>query len=173
MSQRIVDLVRARFPQAILETHAFRGDDTIVVRREDYLEVVRFLKDSPGTAMDFFVDLTCVDWPERKPRFDVVLHLKAWRSSERLRVKVGVPEEDCTCPSLSGLWPAANWFEREAFDLYGVRFVGHPDLRRILLYDEFQGHPLRKDYPKEKRQPLVPMRDDAPPQPPPFPDRPH
>ena len=173
MSQRIVDLVKARFPQGVLSTHDFRGDDTVVVRREDYLEIVRFLKDSPGAAMDFFVDLACVDWPERRPRFDVVLHVKAFATGERLRVKTGVPADDCTCPSLTGLWPAANWFEREAYDMYGVKFTDHPDLRRILLYEEFEGHPLRKDYPKDKRQPLVPMRDEAPGQPPPFPERPH
>ena len=108
MSQRIVDLVKARYPQGVLETHNFRGDDTIVVRREDYLEIARFLKDSPGAAMDFFVDLTCVDWPERKPRFDVVLHLKAFATGERLRVKTGVPQDDCTCPSVTGPWPAAT-----------------------------------------------------------------
>jgi NADH-quinone oxidoreductase subunit C len=173
MSQRVVELARMRFPQAVLSASAFRGDETIVVRREDYLEVVRFLKDSPGTAMDFLVDLTCVDWPGREPRFDVVVHLRSHAHGHRVRVKVGVPEGDCACPSLAGVYRAANWFEREAFDMYGVRFAGHPDLRRILLYEEFEGHPLRKDYPKEKRQPLVPARDDAPAQPPPFPERAH
>jgi NADH-quinone oxidoreductase subunit C len=77
----------------------------------------------------------------------------------RLRVKIAVPEEPCECPSVVSLWPAANWMEREAWDLYGIRFQGHPDLRRILLYEQFRGHPLRKDYPKERRQPLVGPRN--------------
>ena len=173
MSQRVVDLVKTRFGEAVLSSSDFRGDDTVVVRREDYFDVVRFLKDSPGAAMDFFVDLTCVDWPGRDPRFDVVVHLRSHAHGHRLRVKVGVPEDRAEITSIAGIYPGANWFEREAYDMYGVRFDGHPDLRRILLYDEFEGFPLRKDYPKEKRQPLVPMLDDAPGQPAPFPERKH
>jgi len=173
MSKAVVELVRTRFPDAVLESHDFRGDDTIVVPRDRLLEVIRFLKETPGAAMDFFVDLTCVDWPDRDPRFDVVVHLKSHVKGHRIRVKTGVPVNPCVCPSLTSVYPAANWFEREAYDMYGVRFDGHPDLRRILLYEEFEGHPLRKDYPKDKRQPLVPARDDAPPQPPPFRERPH
>jgi NADH-quinone oxidoreductase subunit C len=96
-----------------------------------------------------------VDRYGREPRFDVVLHLYSLAKKHRVRLYGAVPEEDPTIDTLAGLWPAANWFEREAFDLYGVRFKGHPDLRRILMYPEFIGHPLRKDYPKEKRQPLV------------------
>lgn len=172
MSRGVIDLVQTRFGDAVLSAHDFRGDDTIVVRRDAYLEIMRFLKETPGTAMDFFVDLTCVDWPDRDPRFDVVVHLKSHLRGHRIRVKVGIPENDCVCPSIAGVYKAADWFEREAWDMYGVRFEGHPDLRRILLYEEFQGHPLRKDYPKERAQPLVPARDDAPSQPPPFREQP-
>jgi NADH-quinone oxidoreductase subunit C len=89
------------------------------------------------------------------PRFDVVLHLYSVGYKHRVRLYCGVAEDDAWVDTLCGLWPGANWFEREAYDLYGVRFKGHPDLRRILMYPEFVGHPLRKDYPKEKRQPLV------------------
>ncbi len=173
MSKAVVDLVKTRFPDAVLSSHDYRGDETIVVPRERLLEVVRFLKDTPGAAMDFFVDLTCVDWPGREPRFDVVIHRKSHPQGHRIRVKVPVPEGDCVCPSLAGIYRAADWFEREAYDMYGVRFDGHPDLRRILLYDEFEGFPLRKDYPKTQRRPLVQAREDAPPQPAPFPERPH
>ena len=109
------------------------------------------------------VDLTAVDYaghPDREgPRFEVVYHLLSSRHMHRLRVKAGVPEVPCQIESCVAVWPAANWMEREAFDLYGVRFRNHPDLRRILLYEEFEGHPLRKDYPKERRQPLVGPRN--------------
>ena len=108
--------------------------------------------------------MTVVDYLGREPRFEVVYHLASIDTERhgtepcelrrRLRLKVPVAEDPCELRSVVELWPAANWMEREAWDLYGVRFEGHPDLRRILLYEEFQGHPLRKDYPKERRQPL-------------------
>jgi NADH:ubiquinone oxidoreductase subunit C len=122
-----------------------------------------------------FVDLTCVDRMPSEPRFDVVLHLYSIEKKYRVRLLAGVSEKQAVekepvIDTLVPLWPGANWFEREAFDMYGVRFEGHPDLRRILMYPEFQGYPLRKDYPKEKRQPLsaspsgerVTMSADAP-----------
>ena len=114
-----------------------------------------FLRDDAVTKLDMFIDLTCVDRFGREPRFDVVLHLYSLEKKHRVRLYGGVPEEDPTIETLALVWAGANWFEREAYDLYGVRFRGHPDLRRILMYPEFVGHPLRKDYPKEKRQPLV------------------
>jgi NADH-quinone oxidoreductase subunit C len=111
--------------------------------------------------MQMFIDLTCVDRlgirggdPEA-PRFDVVVHLYSVAHKHRVRLYCGVNEDDAWVDTLVGVWAGADWFEREAYDLYGVRFKGHPDLRRILMYPEFVGHPLRKDYPKEKRQPLV------------------
>lgn len=100
-------------------------------------------------------------WNESKPRFEVVYQLRSHELRHRLRLKISVPEHDARCPSLATLWPAFDWQERETFDMYGIRFDGHPDLRRIYLYEEFVGYPLRKDYPKEKRQPLV-RRDDLP-----------
>jgi NADH-quinone oxidoreductase subunit C len=118
--------------------------------------------------MDTFVDLTCVDWPKREERFDVVLMLRSSKTGKRVRLKARVPESDPTIASVTGLWLGANWFEREAFDMFGVRFVGHPDLRRILMYEEFEGHPLRKDYDASKQQPLVPYRPEALDRLPPF-----
>ena len=100
-------------------------------------------------------DLTCVDYLGETPRFEMVYHLYSLAKNHRLRIKARVPEDPCEIDTLCPLWPSANWMEREVWDLYGVRFTGHPDLRRLLLYEEFQGHPLRKDYPKERRQPLV------------------
>jgi NADH-quinone oxidoreductase subunit C len=122
---------------------------------------LRFLRDDPECALDFLTDLTCVDYlayppAGREPRFELVYQLYSTERKHRLRVKAGVPDGPSpTIDSVVPLWPGANWLEREVWDLYGIKFQGHPDLRRILMYEEFVGHPLRKDYPKEKRQPLV------------------
>ncbi len=156
MAQVVLDRVKERFSSGeILETGSQHGNEWVRVRRDSWHAVAAFLRDDPGMAMDMFVDLTAVDRFSREPRFDVVLHLYSLSHKHRVRLYVGAPEHDCTVDSLHDLWPGANWFEREAYDLYGVRFKNHPDLRRILMYPEFVGHPLRKDYPKEKRQPLV------------------
>lgn len=148
---------------AVLATHAERGDATALVDPARLLETMRFLRDDPATAFDMLTDVTAVDYlgyPGRDgARFEVVYHLYSLARNQRLRVKIGVEEASCEAPSLVSLWPSANWMEREVWDMYGIRFAGHPDLRRILLYDEFEGHPLRKDYPKERRQPLVGPRN--------------
>jgi NADH-quinone oxidoreductase subunit C len=140
---------------AVVDTHARLGDATALVAKEQLVPVMRFLRDDPELAFDMLTDLTCVDYLGQEPRFEMVYHLYSLAKNHRLRVKARVPEAPCEIESLCALWPSANWMEREVWDLYGVRFGGHPDLRRILLYEEFQGHPLRKDYPKERRQPLV------------------
>lgn len=144
---------------AILSSHSYRGDETIVVDATKLGEVMRTLRDDEEAAMNFLVDLTAVDYLGREPRFEVVYHLRSFTTGARLRVKAPLAEpEDGSNPvidTVSDLWASANWMEREVWDLYGIKFRGHPDLRRILMYEEFVGHPLRKDYPKEKRQPLV------------------
>ncbi len=156
MARIILDRLQERFAGGeIVETGSQHGNEWARVRRDAWRAVCGFLRDDPAMNMDMFVDLTAVDRFGREPRFDVVLHLYSLAKKHRVRLYAGVPEEDPTVETLVPLWPAANWFEREAYDLYGVRFLGHPDLRRILMYPEFVGHPLRKDYPKEKRQPLV------------------
>jgi NADH-quinone oxidoreductase subunit C len=144
---------------AVTASHAYRGDETLVVNPLRIVKVMQTLRDDEELALDFLVDLTAVDYLGREPRFEVVYHLRSMKSGARLRVKAPLLEpEDGSNPSIDSvvsLWPGANWFEREVWDLYGIKFAGHPDLRRILMYEEFIGHPLRKDYPKEKRQPLV------------------
>ena len=107
-----------------------------------------FLRDSPGTSFDSCSDVTAVDWPPRKQRFDVVYSLYSTQYRHRVRVKVRAAENE-PVPSVSEVWPAANWLEREVYDMFGVNFVGHPDRRRLLMPDEWQGHPQRKDYPLE------------------------
>lgn len=152
--------LRERLNDRIVESHAFRGDETIVIPREGLRQIFRFLKEDPKLDFNFLTDITAVDYMgKEEPRFEVVYHLYSLRAKHRLRVKVPVPEEDPVVDSLTPLWPGANWLEREVWDMFGVRFLGHPDLRRILLYEEFQGHPLRKDYPVNQRQPLVPERE--------------
>ncbi len=113
------------------------------------------MRDEPALAMACLMDLTCVDYIGKEPRFEMVYHLYSPSLGHRVRLKAPLAEEALEIDSLTPLWACADWYEREAYDLYGVRFRGHPDLRRVLTYDKFVGHPLRKDYPKEKRQPLI------------------
>jgi NADH-quinone oxidoreductase subunit C len=156
VAQVVLDRLAAQFTGGqILQTGSQHGNEWARVRLDAWVEVARFLRDDPATKMEMFIDLTGVDRFTTEPRFDVVLHLYSVSLKHRIRLYGGVPEEDPTIDTLVPVWEGANWFEREAYDLYGIRFRGHPDLRRILMYPEFVGHPLRKDYPKEKRQPLI------------------
>ena len=147
------------FPSAVEATHADLGDATAKVARASLLEIMRLLRDEPGLDFEMLTDLTAVDYLGEEPRFEMVYHLYSVTKNHRLRVKARVPEQPCEIDTLCPLWASANWMEREVWDLYGIRFRGHPDLRRLLLYEEFEGHPLRKDYPKERRQPLVGPRN--------------
>ena len=149
--------LKERFGNAVPETHAHRGDETAVVARESLLEIAAFLKTDPAFQMEVLMDETAVDGlgMDWKPRFEVVYHFYSMTLNHRLRLKVRVEEKDPVVPSLVKLWPAANWFEREIWDMFGIRFESHPNLKRILMYEEFTGHPLRKDYPINKRQPLI------------------
>ena len=120
---------------------------------------VEMTRDNLPRVLTLLVDVTAVDFLGRAPRFEVVYHLYSLAHRHRLRVKIPVAEDDCRVPSVTPIWKGANWLEREVWDMFGVRFDGHPDLRRILMYESFEGYPLRKDYPVSKRQPLVPERD--------------
>ncbi len=144
-----------RFPGSIVETHSYRGDDTAVVKKEDIVKICSFLRDDEALLYNFMMDLTAVDYLGQEQRFEVVYHLYSLKYNRRVRIKARVSESECAIDSIVPLWPSANWFEREAFDMYGITFNGHPELRRILLYEGFEGHPLRKDYPIKKRQPLI------------------
>jgi NADH-quinone oxidoreductase subunit C len=144
-----------RFPGSIIETHSYRGNDTAVVRKEDILDICTLLRDDEALHYNFMMDLTAVDYLGKEPRFEVVYHLYSLKYNRRVRIKAMVSESDCSIDSIVPIWIGANWFEREVFDLYGITFKGHPEMRRILLYEGFQGHPLRKDYPIKKRQPLI------------------
>ncbi|MCX7808981.1 MAG: NADH-quinone oxidoreductase subunit C, partial [Deltaproteobacteria bacterium] len=159
MSKQVIARLKEKFGTSVLETSDFRGDDEAVVLKTVWLEVAKFLRDDPFCAMDHYIDITAVDYPMREgPRFDVLLFVRSSTRRHRVRIRTRVHEEE-SLPSLVSVWPGACWSEREVFDMFGIRFDNHPDLRRILLYPEFVGHPLRKDYPIEKTQPLVPYRE--------------
>jgi NADH-quinone oxidoreductase subunit C len=155
----LIARLREVFGERIGESHHDLGDATAVIPREGALEIFQALRDQPEFGFDFLTDITAVDYLGQLPRFTVVYHLYSLAQNHRLRLKIRVPADEAWVHSLVPLWKSANWMERECWDLLGIRFVGHPDLRRILLYDEFIGHPLRKDYPVDKRQPLTPERD--------------
>ncbi len=153
---KITEKIEAKFPDLILETHTFRGDATVSIKKNCGLEFFEFLRDDPDFAFDFLMDITAVDYLGRKTeRFEVVYHFFSIKYKHRVRIKIPVGEEDCQVQSVTSMWKTADWYEREIWDMYGIKFEGHGNLKRILLYEEFQGHPLRKDYPVNKRQPLI------------------
>ncbi|MGH2393431.1 MAG: NADH-quinone oxidoreductase subunit C [Candidatus Limnocylindria bacterium] len=156
----IVGRLRERFGAAIVEGGTPLGEPTVVVGSDALLDVLRCCRDDDGLAFAMLTDLTAVDYlryPGREdgPRFEVVYQLYSLAYNHRLRLKVRVDEDDAVVPTAVALWPIANWLEREVWDMFGVRFDGHPDPRRLLMYEEFEGHPLRKDYPINRRQPLI------------------
>lgn len=152
--------LQAQLGQKVLDALQAHGDDIVVLDRAGLRESFRFIKDDASLRYDFLSDITAVDyWQNKEPRFEVVYQLISLQRRRRLRVRVPVPEQDPAVESLTPLWRGANFLEREVWDLFGIRFAGHPDLRRVLLYDEFQGHPLRKDYPVNLCQPRVAERE--------------
>lgn len=161
MSQLLIELVRTKFPDAVASSYTQHGDETIVIQPSHWVTIGQFLRDDPRCDMALLADITAVDFPDQDPRFEIVAHLVSLNLGHRLRVKAKVGKPDGTgaeIDSWSGLWASANWGERECFDLFGITFRDHPDLRRILLYPEFQGHPLRRDYHAQRTQPLVEYR---------------
>jgi NADH-quinone oxidoreductase subunit C len=136
------------FPDAVEHLSFWVGDWSAVIRVARLLEVADHLRRAPGAEFDACSDVTATDWPARTPRFDVIYCLCSMRLRHRLRLKVRL-DDGRAIPSVTGIWPAAGWLEREIFDLFGISFDGHPDLRRILMPDDWQGHPQRKDYPLE------------------------
>ncbi len=156
--KKVLEDLKQRFQEKIKETSVQFGDEVLAIDKDSLLDVVKFLKAEPY-AYAMLLDLTCVDYLGREPRFDMVYHLYSLSNKHRLRIKAQLSEKDLSIDSLTAIWKNANWLEREVFDLFGVNFNGHPDLRRIFMYDGFEGFPLRKDYPLRKRQPRIPLRD--------------
>ena len=163
MSQVVLDKLREKFGTAIVETHSNFGDDTAVVDPGKWRLICSFLRQDPELDFDLPVDLCGVDYPQRVPRTEVVMHLYSISKRHRVRLKARVGDEDmegAELDSLVSIWPGLDWLEREVFDMSGVRFRGHPDLRRILMYPEFEGHPLQRTYPADRTQPLVDYRTE-------------
>ena len=154
--ERVVALLPAARALPLAE---MRGQSVVMLPRDGLAEALTALRDAPDTRFEQLSDVTAVDYLGRTPRFEVVYQLNSLTHRHRLRVKVAVDEADATVPSVVPVWRSALWAEREVFDLMGIRFAGHPDLRRLLMYAGFEGHPLRKDYQLMRRQPLVPERD--------------
>jgi NADH-quinone oxidoreductase subunit C len=149
MDERYTELGQALVaasPDVVRGFEVAFGELTIRAVAEDIVKLVTFLRDDPRCQFWCFIDITAIDWPNREPRFDVVYHLLSPKQNQRIRIKVET-DEATPVPSIIGVFPGADWFERETFDLYGILFTGHPDLRRILTDYGFEGHPLRKDFP--------------------------
>ena len=141
ITTELADRVRGHFADVLVA----REEVTAIVGRDDLLDALVTLRDDPDLSFDFLSSLTATDWPNQDPRFWVAYELRSMAAKHRLRLKVGVPEADPHIPSVTALFPTANWHEREVFDFYGIVFDGHPDLTRILLPDDWEGFPLRKD----------------------------
>ena len=154
----IVDKLRERFGERILETSALRGQHAVSIAPADLVAVVEFLRDEPGLDFNLLMDvggMDCVDdGDDRAHRVEVDDQLYSLSQNHRIRVKVQLADDTVAVPSLWEHWRTANWMEREVYDMFGLRFEGHPNLRRILCHDDFRGHALRKDYPKQRRQQL-------------------
>ncbi len=144
-THEIHERLKARFGDDVGPLSEAKVDPFCVVKRDRIVDVCRFLKSEPGIELDFLEDETAVDWPKRNV-IEVVYHLLSYRHRHPFKLKVEADRAAPVVPSVEGVWKTGNWFEREIWDLFGVQFTGHPDLRRIMLPDDWIGHPLRKDY---------------------------
>lgn len=154
--QAVIDSLKSNFPDTILDIKTFRNETTLLIKKEKIQEFCLYLKNN--FDFKFIVDITAVDYLERKtPRYEVVYYLHRfgpeYSENVRIRLKVEVPEEDARVLSVTPVWSGANWLEREVYDLFGIEFVGHPDLRRILMPEDYDEHPLRKDFDVRNREP--------------------
>jgi len=143
----VIERLRSAFAGAILSTSEFRGMLNVYVRRESIVDVARMLRDDPELSYNFLENLCGVDYLGRDPRFEIVYHLLSLENRHRICLKIGLPDGDPSAPTLTVLWPTANWQEREAYDMFGITFTGHPGLYRILMPDDWEGYPQRKDVP--------------------------
>ncbi|MGH7197828.1 MAG: NADH-quinone oxidoreductase subunit C [Candidatus Omnitrophota bacterium] len=156
--ENLAERLKQKFPNIVLDAFDMRGIPAAVVRKEGIKSLAASVKTDPEFQFNVLMDLTAVDylfWEEKECRFEVVYHLFSIPKNQRLILKAAVSESDAEIDSVTPVWVAADWFEREVYDMFGLKFKGHPNLKRILMYQGFEGHPLRKDYPYNKRQPLV------------------
>jgi NADH-quinone oxidoreductase subunit C len=145
---QVAEKIKERFPEEVLDVREFRGQVSVSLKKERILDICRYLHDDPGLFLDYLVDVCGVDYLGKKEkRFEVVYHLYSIKHRHAVRIKAEVAGDNPSIDSVMPIWTGANWHEREAYDMYGIIFNGHPDLRRILLPEDWEGYPLRKDYP--------------------------
>lgn len=163
-SQKLLDLLQTKFGNKILKSKLTLGDAEIEINRTNLEDVFKLLKLDSQLDFNLLLSVTAVDYMDLEfmpraevERFELVYHLLSLSNLWRLRVKIAVPENSCEVHSITSIWPGAEFMEDEVWDMYGIKFTGHPDLRRILMYDEFKGFPLRKDYPLQGKQPRIPL----------------
>lgn len=149
---KVIDLLKNRFSESIVDFHEHRGDETVLVKQESLYEILKFAKEDSSLKFDSLMDICGVDYLGQTPRFELVYHLYSIALNHRIRIKSRIPEENLMVPSAIPIWKSADWFERETYEMFGIKFEGHPHLKPLLLFEGFEGHPLRKDYPIERRQ---------------------
>lgn len=147
MNNKVLEKLKETFGESILESSEFRDELTVVVPKDRIVEVCRFLKENPELQYDLLADLCGIDMATPKKRFGVIYNLFSIPRKHRIRIKTFVEEDEASLPTVTGVWGTANWHERETYDMFGIVFEGHPDHRRIYMPDEFEHHPLRKDFP--------------------------
>lgn len=147
MNEIIIQKLKEQFSENVQSTNEFRGDLTVQVKKNSLLKVGEFLKSDPELAFDLIVDVLGVDMYKPEGRFEVIYNLYSIKNNQYLRLKIVVEEDDCSAPSVTGIWTGADWHERETYDMFGIKFTGHPDLRRMYMPEEYQHFPLRKDFP--------------------------
>ena len=157
----LIQKLKEIFPDLLLEISEPLGETTMLIKKQNLKKVALVLKDNEGLKFEQLIDLSAVDflYHDKPSRFQMVYHFLSITYQHRVRIKCLLNENDTKIDSLCEFWECANWYERECYDMYGIEFVGHPDLRRILMYDEFEGHPLRKDYSITHEQPRIPLKD--------------
>jgi NADH-quinone oxidoreductase subunit C len=147
LKELIPQKLQEKFSQVKFEFLDYRGDLSVKFEKEHVVEICRFLKEDSDFQFKLCEDVTAIDWAKRKNRFTVVYHIFSLKHNFRLRLKADVDESDCTIDSVTPVWKTSNWLERETWDMYGIKFNNHPDLRRMYMPEDFQYHPLRKDFP--------------------------
>ncbi len=155
--KNIIEALRKKFPEQIMDISSQFGDEIITFESSALLDIANFLNDKPY-EYTMLLDLTCVDYKGEDQRFEMVYHFLSLSLNDRIRLKTRLPEKSPKIDSLTSIWKNANWLEREVYDMFGIHFNGHPYLIRIFMYEGFEGHPLRKDYPLRKQQPRIRLR---------------
>ncbi|HLC16313.1 MAG TPA: NADH-quinone oxidoreductase subunit C [Thermodesulfovibrionia bacterium] len=145
----IAEKLRTKFPEETAVPVVFARQVSLFITKESIKKISMYLQQEPDFAFDYLADLSACDYPDRANRFEVVYNLRSIKYNYFIRLKVELPEDDPRIDSVADIWATAAWFEREVYDMFGIQFQGHPDLRRVLMPDDWEGHPLRKDYPLE------------------------